>query len=155
MDRQGIQEELTVLISSFLRERSLDFVDLTYRMEGKSAVLKVLVDRPEGGITLDECSELNRQISELLDQRDILSQKYILEVSSPGIDRPLKTEGDFRRALNREVRFFLNVPVDGRTEISGVVKFVGAASVSIDTDSGILEIEYVNIVKAKQIIENF
>ena len=70
-----------------------------------------MADRPEGGIRLGECSQLNRGIGALLDEKDFLSGRYILEVSSPGLDRPLKTKNDLSRKINCEAHFFLNEEV--------------------------------------------
>lgn len=85
-----------------MKNQNLDLVDIIYRYEGRGLVLRVLVDKPEGGITLDECAGLNNEISRILDEKDMLQQRYILEVSSPGLDRPLNSKNDFLRCINKE-----------------------------------------------------
>ena len=116
-------------------------------------ILRILVDRPEGGITLDECARLNIQISNLLDEKDILQTRYILEVASPGLDRPLKAKNDFLRCINRKARFFFNEPINGKIELEGVISKVENESVFIESNDQVIEIPLTGINKVKQIIE--
>jgi len=152
MDRQEIVAELKNIIGDYLKIQGLDLMDIIYRHEGRGLVLRVLVDRPDGGITLDECSGLNIQISNLLDEKEILQTRYILEVASPGLDRPLKTKNDFSRCINRKARFFFNEPINGKIELEGVISKVENESVFIDSNNEIIEIPLTRINKAKQII---
>ena len=108
MDSDAVIAELKGIIGGFLKEMNLEFVNLIYRYEGKDLILRVITDRPEGGITMDECALLNREIGYIIEQKDIIQSRYILEISSPGLDRPLKTKNDFSRSLNRNVKFLLN-----------------------------------------------
>ncbi len=153
MDRQEIELELKNIIGDYLKLQGLDLVDLICRHEGKDLIVRILVDRPEGGITVGECAGLNIQISSLLDEKDILQTRYILEVASPGLDRPLKTENDFSRCINRKARFFLNDAVNGKIELEGLISKVENDSVYIDGKNEIIEIPLTKINKAKQIIE--
>ncbi|MBI4972299.1 MAG: ribosome maturation factor RimP [Candidatus Omnitrophica bacterium] len=155
MDRQAIIAELKIIIGEHLKNQGLDLVDLIYRYEGRGSFLRVLADRPCGGITLDECARLNIEISALLDEKNILQQGYILEVSSPGIDRPLMTKSDFMRCLNRRARFFLKEAIKARLEWEGIIKSVEDDAVSIDIQGDIIEIPLAKINKAKQTMENF
>jgi ribosome maturation factor RimP len=152
MDRQAIIEELKVIIEDYLKSQSLDLVDFIYRYEGRDLVLRILIDKPEGGISLDECASCNQNISRILDEENILETRYILEVSSPGLDRPLKTKNDFLRCINREVKFFLNESIEGKLELDGIIQKVDGAAVYIDTKDRSLAIPILNINKAKQII---
>ncbi len=152
MDRQALIGELTGIIGEYLKVQGLELVDIVYRYEGRDLFLRILLDRPEGGITLDECSRINIEVGSLLDAKDIIPGRYILEVSSPGTDRPLKTKSDFLRCVNRKVRFFLAQPVNGKIEWEGSVTKVDNDSVDIATNLGTLEIPLSKINKAKQII---
>ena len=153
MDRQAVVTELTVIIEDYLKDQGLDFVDLIYRYEGRDLFLRILVDRPEGGVTLDECNRINREIGDILEEKDIIQAKFILEVSSPGIDRPLKTKSDFSRCINRKVRFFLGEPVNGKIEWEGLISKTEDDRVYVDVEGDIIEIPLVKINKAKQVIE--
>lgn len=144
--------EFRLFLEAFLKERNLELVDIIHRYEGSDLVLRILADRPEGGISVGECAQLNRAIGEALEERNILEQGYILEVSSPGLDRPLKAENDFKRCLNRKVRFFLSEHINGKLEWDGQVQKVSEGKVYAQTGKGILEIPLDKINKAKQII---
>jgi len=153
MDRQEIIAQLQNIIGDYLKIQGLDFVDLIYRHEGRDLILRVLADRPEGGITVGECSELNNRITSILDEKDILQTRYILEVASPGLDWPLKTKNDFLRCINRRARFFLNESINGKIELEGLISKVENGSVYIESRSEIIEIPLTKINKAKQVIE--
>jgi ribosome maturation factor RimP len=150
MDREVLINDFKVFLEGFFKERDLDFVELIYRYEGQDLYLRVLVDKFNGGITMDECAGLNRELGALLDEKNILESRYILEVSSPGLDRILKTENDFRRVLNKRVRFFLNDYINAKLEWEGAVNKVENSAVFVDTGNGIIEVPLVNINKAKQ-----
>lgn len=152
MDRQAIISELTSIIGDYLKNKGLDLVDLIYRYEGRDLILRIVVDRPEGGITLDECSWLNNELGRILDEKDIIPAKYILEVSSPGIDRPLRAKSDFLRCINRNVRFFLSESINAKFELEGSITKVEDEKVYIDVEGDIIEIPFIKINKAKQII---
>ncbi|MCX5709954.1 MAG: ribosome maturation factor RimP [Candidatus Omnitrophica bacterium] len=149
MDNQVLAGQLKELLEGYLQSRNLELIDLVLRNEGSGLVLRVLADRPEGGINLDECGALNREIGILLDEKNIIESSYILEVSSPGLDRPLKTKKDFSRASGKKVKFFLNDLVDGKLEWDGIITGVNSESVFINSGISALEIPLSKIVKAK------
>jgi len=152
MDKLEIISELKNIIENHLNTKNFDLVDLIYRYEGRDLVVRVLADRPEGGITMGECSQLNREIGAVLDEKDILQQGYILEVSSPGLDRPLKTKKDFLRYSNRNVIFFLREPVNGKLEFEGVINKADDNIVCIDVTGSIVEIPINAVNKAKLVL---
>jgi len=152
MDRQEIIATLKNIIADYLKTKGLELVDLIYRYEGRDLVLRILADRPEGGITLDECALLNTEISRILDEQSIIQQSYLLEVSSPGVDRPLTTRGDFLRCLNRRARLFLLESIKGKWEIDGLVSKVDENSVYLDSEGEVFQVPLAKIRKAKQII---
>ena len=151
MERDALIERLRDIIEKFLVSQGFDLVELVYRYEGRDLFLRVLADRSDGGITLDECASLNLETSRILDEAGILEHRYILEVSSPGLDRPLKTVKDFRRCLNREVVFFLGEAVSGRCQIQGTVKSVTDAFVYVESQGQVLEVPFLKINKARQV----
>ena len=110
LDRYALQEELRAVIADYLRTENIVLVDLMFRPQGRKFILRILVDQPGGGISLDRCAYLNNAIGQLLEQDDLIPDSYLLEVSSPGLDRPLLNSEDFARCINRKVRIFLNEP---------------------------------------------
>ena len=152
VDRQEIIAELKNIIGEYLKIQGLDLVDLILRQEGRDLILRIIADRPEGGITVGECANLNERISNLLDEKDILQTRYVIEVSSPGLDRALKTRNDFLRCINRRARFFLNELINGKIELEGLISKVGNDSVYIESRNELIEIPLTKINKAKQVI---
>ena len=152
MDRQEIISEVENIIGDYLKVQGLELVDLICRYEGRDLVLRILADRPEGGISLGECARLNIEISAILDEKDILQTRYILEASSPGIDRPLSTGSDFLRCVNRRARFFFNESVNGKLELEGTIIKVEDGVVFIDVEGESIDVPLAKINKAKQVI---
>jgi len=144
--------ELNSLLKDYLISLNFILVDIICRYEGNGLVLRVLADKPNGGINLDECAMLNREIGVLLDEKDIIKEKYILEVASPGLDRPLRTRDDFLRLLNKPAKFFLNEVINGKLEWDGSIDRVDQNSVFIMAREGIIELPIIKINKAKLII---
>ncbi|MDD5477216.1 MAG: hypothetical protein PHG87_03285 [Candidatus Omnitrophica bacterium] len=152
MIKEELIKELNELIGSCLSRQNLELVDLICRYEGNNLVLMILADRTCGGITLGECALLNRQLSELLEEKNIIDGNYVLEVSSPGLDRCLKTQKDFSRCPNKEAVFFLNDLVGGKCQWQGVISKVDRASVFIDHSGQVLEIPFIKINKARLVV---
>jgi len=144
--------EFNSLLKDYLTSLNFILVDIICRYEGNGLVLRVLADKPNGGINLDECAMLNREIGVLLDEKDIIKEKYILEVASPGLDRPLRTRDDFLRLLNKPAKFFLNEVINGKLEWDGSIDRVDQESVFIMAKEGIIELPIIKINKAKLII---
>lgn len=152
IDKYALQEKLRSLIGDYLKQENIILVDLNFKAKGRKSILRILVDEHEGGITLDRCTYLNNAISQLLDRENLIETSYTLEVSSPGIDRPLLTPDDFSRCLNRKVKIFLNQPQDQIYEVSGVIISVTDMGINLDLDGQVHQIPFAQIKKAKQII---
>lgn len=108
-------------IEPIVVQENLELVDLEFSQGGSSSLLRVYVDR-SAGVTLDQCANLSRKISDLLDMEDLVRGRYRLEVSSPGLDRPLVSGADFTRKIGEKVKVFLKESVDGKTELVGKIK---------------------------------
>jgi ribosome maturation factor RimP len=151
MDRQTL-EYLKGVIGLFIKEKGYELVDLYYKYESGRTVLAILADRPDGGITIDECGILNREIGSMFDEKGIIQDRYVLEVSSPGIDRPLRTGNDFRRCAGKEVIAYLRQPINGKTQLRGIIKEAADVYILFDEQGQAVEIPLENITKAKQVI---
>jgi ribosome maturation factor RimP len=141
-------EEIRPLIEEKLAETGLELYDISFARAGRNSVLKVFVDK-EGGVTIDECETASREISTLLDVEEFSTSTYRLEVSSPGADRPLRTERDFKRARGREVRFMIDSQEGRQKNIRGTVLDCTAGSVRIETAGGEEDIDISRIITAK------
>lgn len=152
MDYVALTEDLKRIIQPILDEELAELVDLSYLRINNNHLLRLLVERKNGGINLGDCVRISKKIESVIDALDIIKDGYALEVSSPGLDRPLKTINDFLRNKNKRVKFFLKEPINGRIESEGLVNDAVDDKVIIDTADGFLEIPLLNIAKAKQII---
>lgn len=150
MDRASLAQGLIDLTNQYLKDKGIELVELTTRYEGPNLYVRIFADRPEGGITLEECASLNCKLSSLFEENILIEERYTLEVSSPGIDRSLSTKNDFLRSLDKTVRFFLNTLVNGKLEWEGVVKKADDDSVYIEVKGELLQVPYLTINKAKR-----
>lgn len=110
-----------------------ELFELQYRRQGRNWVLKVVIDKEDGYIGIDDCELVSREIEKELDREDFIPGSYVLEVSSPGLDRPLRGEKDYKRFAGKLAKFVFNEPVEG---LSSVVGWIG----SVEED-GTLEIK--------------
>ena len=111
MQKDDIVEKIRALVSNILQDNEIELIDITYRREGRGNVLRIFADTASG-ITVAECARINEMVGEALDKDDIIGERYLLEVSSPGLDRPLKTKNDFLKAKGKKVQLHTYVPVD-------------------------------------------
>ena len=118
----ALQEAVEKLIASYLKQQGADLVDLHLSGSPRNRTLRVDVDRTDG-VTIDECARLSRGIADVLDTHDPISGRYVLEVSSPGLDRPLKSDRDYERAVGRAVKVVLE---GGRVLVGHLTRYDGA-----------------------------
>lgn len=136
MAKREIYEEKTEkLIMPVIEQNAFELVDVEFVKEGANWYLRLYVDK-EGGITIDDCELVSRAMSDILDREDYIEESYILEVSSPGLGRPLKKEKDFLRSIGKEVEVKLYKPVEKQKEFTGVLKSFDKENVAIETDDG-------------------
>ena len=141
-----IKEKLQPILDNYKAE----LVDLNIQGSKSSPVLQILADK-EGGIKLDECTAINKELAEILENNPSMQKKYILEVSSPGLDRALKTKKDFEKTLNEEVNIYLKIDVEGRNYYKAIIDSADDESVKIKTKQGqLVNIPYTSIQKAKR-----
>jgi ribosome maturation factor RimP len=124
----NLKEELKEKLLPLVKEENLELVDLEFSPSRFRALLRIYVDKPASeckvrrGVTIDECANLSRKISDFLDMEDLIPYRYNLEVSSPGLERPLIKKEDFVRRVGEKVRVFLDEPIDGKMEMVGEIK---------------------------------
>ena len=153
MDQETVLNRVKELIEPLLAARQVELVDLICRFEGGRLALKLLVDTARG-VRLDELSAINRSIGAVLDEHDAVPERYILEVSSPGLDRPLKRGKDFERVIGRRLRVFTSVPVNERTEHHGQLLGASDEAITLKADWGEkVQISLPQIVRAEQEVD--
>jgi len=152
VSKSKVSQSVIDIIGPVLRDENLDLVDVEFKKEGRSWYLRVYIDK-EQGLTVEDCQKVSHQIADLIEIEDVVSRQYILEVSSPGLDRPLKSEKDFLRNKNRRVQVTAFAPVRGRKNFRGVIKTIRDQSLVLDEEGVDLEIPLEKIAKAKLVID--
>ena len=153
MDKGVILLRVESILGPLLDAEGLSLVDVEYTREQGGWVLRVFIDK-EGNVTLDDCARVSREFGQLLDVEDIIPTSYHLEVSSPGLDRPLKKEEDFIKYSGRIVRIKTKEQVSGRRNFKGALLGCTEGKVMVKVEgSEIFAIPFSSILKANLEIE--
>ena len=131
--REQYEQKAEALILPLIEKHHFELVDVEYVKEAGNWYLRAYIDKP-GGITVDDCELVSRAFSDLLDQKDFIDDAYILEVSSPGLGRPLKKDKDFVRSMEEEVEVRLFKPVNRQKEFIGILKAWDDKTVTLEFD---------------------
>ncbi len=110
--------------------------DTEFVKEGTMKYLRIYADKEDGGISIDECERINRKMGEILDEKDPIKENYVLKISSPGIERKLKTPQHFEKYNGRQIDVGLYKAVDGSKSLSGILKGFEDGKLTVETDSG-------------------
>lgn len=133
--KTAIDRRLAEILIPVIEDMGFELVRLRLQ-GGKMATLQIMADRPEGGINVDDCAEISTMVSATLDVEDPIEDKYHLEVSSPGIDRPLTRLKDFETFEGYDAKLETNQPIDGRKRFTGVLAGVEGDDVLINIEVG-------------------
>jgi ribosome maturation factor RimP len=145
-------EDLGKLIAPAVEALGYEFVGLEYRSGARGGLLRVYIDS-EDGVTVDDCQSVSYQVSGLLDVEDPIPGHYTLEISSPGLDRPLFQARDYDRFAGHRVRIQLTLPLDGRRKFSGVLRGMRGDNVLVEQDGDEVSIPYDQIRHARLVPE--
>lgn len=135
MNKAAYEKRAEALLLPITESRGYELVDVEFVKEGGTFYLRGYIDKP-GGITVDDCEEVSRAFEAELDREDFISESYVLEVSSPGLGRPLRKEKDYIRNKGKEIELHLFRPVEHEKSWEGVLKDWDDSSVTIEADSG-------------------
>ena len=149
---ETVVEAITSLVMPVLQEKGLVLVDVLYRRESSGWVLRLFIDK-EDGVTLDDCTAVSREVSHLLDIEDIIEQAFNLEVSSPGLDRPLKSVGDFQRFAGRKAKVTTKEPIEGNQVFMGRINKVEDELITMEVGQQELCIPFSEVAKARLEVE--
>ena len=141
-------EKINELILPVLEHQDVDLIDIDLKGKQGNQVLRIFID-PENGVNLDLCTKVSRDISDVLDTADIIKNKYRLEVSSPGFDRPLKTFKDFKRNINRKVKIEYLNEANEQVINTGTIQAVDMQEVFLQGEKEIIKILLIKIQSAK------
>lgn len=133
--REDYESKTESLVMPIITANNFELVDVEYVKEAGNWYLRVYVDK-EGGITVDDCEIVSRALSDKLDEKDFIEEAYILEVSSPGLGRPLKKNKDFDRSIGKEVELKLYRAIDKQKDFSGILVSYNEDTVNIEIEDG-------------------
>lgn len=123
MKKATLENMITEMVNPIISKYICELVDVEYVKEGPHFYLRVFIDKP-GGVTIDDCQKVSEELSTLLDEKDPIEENYFLEVSSPGLDRPLKNDKDLERSIGRDIEISLYKQINGKKKYTGkLVKF--------------------------------
>ena len=145
---ENTKQQIQHIVSPLLEQDGYEFVELEYRRENTGWVVRLFVDK-DGGITIDDCTHISRRVGDVLEVKDIIPTAYTLEISSPGLDRPLKSENDFKRAIDNRVAVLTTETLDGKNSFNGLLTRVDRGVIYLECNGGSYQIPLKKIVKAR------
>ena len=138
---------ITELIEPTVLAMELQLWGIDLSQRGKYSILRIYIEREEG-VTITDCEKVSRQVSAILDMEDPIAGEYTLEVSSPGLDRPLFTSEQFGRFIGSAVKVRLHHPVDGRRKLNGSIENVSGNEIVLSVDGEGFRLQHTDIEKA-------
>ena len=133
--KESYESRVEAFLLPLMEENNFELVDVEYVKEAGTWYLRAYIDK-EGGIAVDDCEVISRRLSDWLDKEDFIDDSYILEVSSPGLGRPLKKEKDYKRSIGREVEVRLYKAIDRQTEFTGTLSAYDDKTVTLAMEDG-------------------
>ena len=145
-------DRLQSLIIPIVEEMGLELVELQYRREGRGWVLRLIIDKVDG-VTLDACAEVSREAGRILEVEDVLEHAYRLEVSSPGLERPLLKEKDYLRFKGSKAKIKMTEPINKQWVFVGTIADLCNGEVTLHADDGDVTIPLDKIAKARLVVD--
>ncbi|MCJ9428259.1 ribosome maturation factor RimP [Kordiimonas marina] len=143
--------QIAEIIENTVESLGFELVRVTYG-GGRKPTLQIMAQRPDGTMSVDDCARLSREVSLILDVEDPLPGEYLLEVSSPGIDRPLTRPKDFEQWVGFDAKVELGTQIDGRRRFRGRMLSFDGKTLVMDTDEGEVSLDFDDIAKAKLLL---
>lgn len=147
-----IVEQVIALVEPIVEELGFQLVDVEYVTERGRQVLRIYLDK-DGGITVDECALVSNEVGDLIDVREIITHGYVLEVSSPGLNRPLRKEKDFIWAVGKKIKLKTVEPIEGRRNFTGYLKECSGGVIVLDLEGTEVTLPLEGLEKANLVYE--
>ena len=152
MGKVPVTQSVIELIEPVLMANGLELVDVEFKKEGKSWVLRIYIDK-ESGLTLADCQKVSGLTGDLIEVEDIIDPEYILEVSSPGLNRSLKKEKDFIKFCGKKIFVQCHAPLNGKKRFTGFLTSFKNKSIYLEVDGQLHTIPLNRVAKANLVIE--
>ena len=148
MQQDSLTERIDKIAARAAKDNGVEFVHTEIAGTRRNSVVRIYIDKPEG-VTIDDCSNVSRAVEEVMDADDFMPAAYVLEVSSPGLERPLFTLDDFQKFVGKKAKVKTTEPVNGQSNFSGRIEAVEASEVVFDDKTnGTVRIPFENVAKA-------
>ena len=144
----SVHDDLTRLIRPAVEAMGFEFVGLEYLSNPKNRLIRIYIDREPEGVSVDDCADVSNEVSALLDVEDPVSGQYSLEVSSPGVERPLFEPAHYRSFIGERATVHLHAPIERRRKLTGTLVEAGEDAVVIDVDGQRFSVGYDDIRRA-------
>ena len=152
MTKRRVEDIAAGLVQPIVDKLKFELVDIEYLKEGTNWYLRIYIDKP-GGIAIDDCQAVSEQLSDRLDDVDPIKTSYILEVSSPGLERPLKKDGDFEKFKGEQVELKLFQPVNGKKVYEGELLGLSDNKVSIKNNGEVMQFDRGDTALVRRIVK--
>lgn len=143
----SVNDSILKMANPLLSGKNMELVDLEFRKEGVGKVLRLFIDKP-GGVSVEDCASVSRELSTLLDVNEVINERYVLEVSSPGLRRPLKKLEDFKKFEGKLVLIKTNELIENRKVFKGYLKDTNDEGIEMDIDGSLYNLSFHQIKKA-------
>jgi ribosome maturation factor RimP len=150
----GLEERLRQVLEGVIEDEACEMVHLEFMAAGSNSALRIFIDKP-AGITVEDCQQVSERVSAVLDVEDLIPTRYTLEVSSPGLERPLFREKDYIRFQGRRARLRTKLPISGQKNFKGILERCDAGILYLKADDRVetVAISLDNIQKANLVFE--
>jgi ribosome maturation factor RimP len=147
-----ITKQVSDLIEPIINELGLELIDVEYLTDLGRWVLRIYIDK-DGGVNIDDCATVSHELGDLIDIKNIIDHNYVLEVSSPGLNRPLKKEADFIRVIGKKIKVKTRMPLDGKRNFTGILEDFKEHTLYVQLEGELATISWADIEKANLVYE--
>lgn len=149
---KSLVEKIEEVIAPSVSGMGFELVQVKFLDGRKSQTLQIMAERPDGSMTLDDCAAISRQVSAVLDVEDLIANEYRLEISSPGIDRPLVKLADYAAYISHTVKVETVLPIAGRKRFTGAIQAVEGSDILLNVDGKEHRLPFADVQSAKLVL---
>lgn len=151
MALSNIESKVEELLKPIITDIGYDLYDVIYEKEGKDYYLRIIIDKPDGSIDINDCEKVNNEINDILDEADYIKDQYFLEVSSPGIERLLRREKHYQSQIGNEIKVKLFKPINKQKELIGILEEYNKEEITLRVGDTTIKINSKDIAVARTI----
>ncbi len=149
----NIETKVQELLNDIIENLGYDLYDVIYTKEGKDYILRIIIDKPNENIGIDDCELVNNSINDILDEKDYIKEQYFLEVSSPGLERVLRKEKHFLSQIGNKVCVNVFNKIENKKELIGILKEYNKDEITLELENKLIKINTKNIISVKTVFE--